>query len=464
MKGTGKTALLRYISLKANEMNATSSFILFKSDITEEDRKIFSHAANAITIDSANIPDNQDFVDVWFWFIHRHIVNTINKCKVPVFKKNKEWNQYKACVLATSLDDEYSFFSRFFPKLKRGVAKVDAQFPIISANLGLDFEFSDSKKTHVKFNHLVTKANDLFTKLTPDTGKLYILLDELELSLITTKLYKRDARIIRDAIISIEKLNTISKSKGFGICLIGAIRSEVLTAVASLGKEINKPTSDFGIPIYWHQSGGDISTHPILKILIKRINSSELCHDAQMQSSDNEIWDSYFPKYVQETPTPTYILHQTWYRPRDVIRLLTLAQKHYPTKTSFDHQVFDAIRKQYSTESWTELSEELKALFNDNEMEGIKRLFYGFKANFSYAEISIRAKKNRTMYGELDALLDKHQLPFILSKLYKIGFIGNVSDARRKSHYRFSHRGDDEILMDKDFTIHRGLRSYLSIY
>ena len=464
LKGTGKTAFLRYLALKANEISETySTFILFKSDFTESNRNNFSKAANAMIVDASEIPCEQDFVNVWLWFFHRHIVKTIVDQNLTVFKQNKIWKQYKTCVLAINLDKNESIFSKFFPKLKRGAVEVGMQFSIISGNLGLDFEFANFEKTKVEFNYIVDKANELFNKLTADTGRLYILLDELELSLTTEEIYNRDVRMIRDVIIAIEKLNNLSKKNGIRLQIIGAIRSEVLTAVSSFGKEINKPTSDFRIPIIWHQSGGSISTHPILKIIAKRIESSE-CFNGLPKNELDEIWDKYFPEHIQKIEIQKYILNQTWHRPRDVIRLLTIAQKHFPNKTGFDHQVFDTIRKQYSEESWIELSEELRTSFDNDEIEGIKRLFYGFKSDFSRDELKKRIDLICKDYHEVNNLLDKHTLESVLSKLYKIGFIGNVINERRRLHYRFCYRGDDEILIEKNFIIHRGLRPYFSIY
>ena len=45
LKGTGKTALLRYISLQLERDDAVSSFVLFKSDLDEDLKKDFSKAA-----------------------------------------------------------------------------------------------------------------------------------------------------------------------------------------------------------------------------------------------------------------------------------------------------------------------------------------------------------------------------------------------------------------------------------
>ncbi len=142
LKGTGKTALLRYIALKANEdINKTfSSFVLFKSGFTEDDKKGFAKAANALIVDVENTPDEQDFVNVWLWFFHRHIVKTIDKQNLTVFKKNNIWEKYRACVSAPTFEKGDSIIHKFFPKIKRGKIEVGAEFSNISGKLGLDFE------------------------------------------------------------------------------------------------------------------------------------------------------------------------------------------------------------------------------------------------------------------------------------------------------------------------------------
>lgn len=466
LKGTGKTALLRYLALMAAEKSETcTTFVLFKTDFSPEDRKEFSRAASALTFDFDGIPDEEDFVNVWLWFFHRLIVRSINKYKLKAFEENPIWNKYKTCVFPVDKDEELTDH-KFYPKLKHGIFEVGINFAVLSGKLGLNFEFANHEKTKIKFSTIVNRANELFLNLTPDIGSLYIFIDELELSLITKSKYNRDARIIRDVIVAIEKLNTISRRNKYNLYIIGAIRSEVLSAVDVFGKEVNKTVYDFGVPIRWNQSGGDIKTHPILKILLKRISSSEHFYNIYnyQEPTFEELWSKYFPKYIQEVETPMYILHQTWYRPRDVIRLLLLAQTEYPNNKGFDHQVFDAIRKQYSEGSWQELSEELRTTFKSEEIEGIKRMFIGFKSNFSLEEISKQASSTSEIYLEVKKLLEKHSINSILEKLYKIGFIGNEFTGNGKTRYRFIYRGDDEILLEEKMTIHRGLRPYLSIY
>ena len=253
-------------------------------------------------------------------------------------------------------------------------------------------------------------------------------------------------------------MNSVCKKNGCNLFLVAAIRSEVVNAIESSGKEINKIMSDFSTPIIWHQSGGSLNDHPILKIIIKRLRATENIHGLSYDDDSQSLWNRYFPQKVQNESTEKYILHLTWYRPRDVIRLLNIARIQSPNETSFSHKVFDAIRKTYSTESWTELTEELRAIYKEEEIDGIKRILYGIKNPFYFKDLKEHIDDVKEMYRSVDALMEKHKLGEILSNLYRVGLIGNSGEK-----FRFAHRGDDDILLDKEIMIHRALWQSLSI-
>lgn len=80
-KGTGKTALLRYISIFAEEkFNAKTSFILFKTEIDQDERKKFSRAANTSLVEKNGFESSDiDFEIVWRWFFHRNIVENVKR-------------------------------------------------------------------------------------------------------------------------------------------------------------------------------------------------------------------------------------------------------------------------------------------------------------------------------------------------------------------------------------------------
>ncbi|MCM1219229.1 MAG: hypothetical protein NC548_32510 [Lachnospiraceae bacterium] len=459
LKGTGKTALLKYIQLKIEQKNTQTLLILFKSDFSEGDKASFSRAAGCLI--DAQTDEFKDFTDVWLWYIHRQIVEIIVKRNLIgcVFADNNDWRKYQACVLAPKLGEEASGISRLIPKLKRGMIELEGNFGAIKGKLGLDFDWADKSQTTVKFSDLVKQANALYQKLSPmeQPVSLYIFFDELELSFNQTKQYQTDIRLIRDIIVAINKINMISRQLHLPIYTITSIRSEVLNAIGISGKEINKPITDYGVVLKWPQKGDDSKNHPLMNIITKKISSSYKMLNMD-SPTDDEIWTTFFPDRIGDKSIYEFILNKTWYRPRDIIRLLSIAQSQFPKSLGFSQNILETINKTYSSECWNEQIEELRAIYNEDELKGIKYMLLSLECPFSFIDIDRKCSSKKQYYDSVDKLLAKYKLADILSNLYRIGVIGNKGE-----RMRFSFRGDDELLIERPMTIHPALWNYLSI-
>lgn len=460
LKGTGKTALLRYVSLKLEETeNSLSNYVLFKSDVDEDLRKDFSKAARGVQVVEENSEDfdGDDFESVWRWFIYRKIASILQEKLAQPFQDNRNLSSFIALVSSeSSTKTDGSGFMRLIPQIRRGTIEISN-----SPKLGLEFDWDENGRAKVNFNQIVRKADHAFDNLDPETMRLNIFFDELELSYTNKKQHQRDARLIRDLIITIERLNSISKKKGYPLCLYAAIRSEVLNAVDSLGKEINKPITDFGSVIQWNRPGLDGTQQPILNIIVQRINNARSESGMNTLTPEN-LWAEYFPEKIHGQKPQNYILHNSWYRPRDVVRLLLTIQDQYPDEESFTLQGVEAVRKSYSAASWVELTEELKSKYKPLEINGIKYLFYGYKQISNLSELTTRSENVSADHEETKQLLERINLRNILKDLFRIGIIGNIDDSRSK--VRFSFRGDDEILFDNNIFIHNALKAHLSIF
>lgn len=459
LKGTGKTALLRYISIKLDqEPNTLSTFVLFKSEVDEDLRKDFTKAAR-IQVAEENTSDfeGNDFETVWRWFIYRKIVQSIQAFNATVFQRNDYLTEFEAIVSSESISQKESRgLSRLIPTIRKGNIEISK-----SPKLGLEFDWDENGRAKVNFNELVRRADQAFDKLSIGSGRLNIFFDELELSYQTSKQYQRDSRLVRDLIVSIEKLNAVVKRKGYNACLYAAVRSEVLNSVDALGKEINKPIADFGSVILWNRPGLDATQQPMLNVISKRINNARTEAGISLLS-ENELWKQYFPASVHGKTPQVYILHNSWYRPRDVVRLLISVQDQYPEEESFSLQSLEAIRKAYSTASWVEITEELKAKYRATDINGIKYIFYGYRQIFSINDLANRAEEVAKDHTEIEGLLNNHDIKDVVKDLYRIGVLGNIN--HRKDRIRFSFRGDDEILFDHNLFIHNALKAHLSIF
>jgi len=455
LKGTGKTALLRYISIRLEEVEkAYSSFVLFKSEIDEDTRIEFGRTARLLFA-AANSEsfEGADFEAIWRWFIYRKIVEATTINESSPFQQTSRWEEFKALVRAEAMTNRPTGLMRLVPKLTRGQIELSKD-----PKLSLDLEWDSKGHARMKFVDLVRKADAVFADLQPSSARLNLFFDELELSYSADSQYDRDVRLLRDLIVSIEKINGVCKAKGFELCLYAAIRSEVLSAVGSLGKEINKPLADFGTEILWNRPGHDASRQPLIYIIEQRLSSARGEHHMKPLKSQ-ELWSAYFPAEVEKMAPQRYMLHQTWYRPRDIVRLLRSAQEQFPTESSFTAHVFLNIRKKYSTACWVEVTEELKTRYSSVGIDGIKKLLYGIRPPVAEKFLADRMTALRKVHSEVEHLAKKVSAPALIADLYRIGVLGNSA----RGQMRWSFRGDDEVLPEQSLVIHNALRSYLSI-
>lgn len=460
MKGTGKTALLRYLELeiRKDNPNCVTDFILFKSKISDEERNKFTIASNGFVVDRENV-DFKEFTrytGVWEWFIYRQILRLSKESPYALFENDEAWKDFEECMMRPLESKSERWYSNLGIKVKHGNVSVSAASKHLSASLGLDFDMEKKDKT-VNFAELVSQARTLFSRLTPTGYPLYLFVDELEVTLSEKKQYTRDVQMVRDMILTIESFNRECLRLRYPIRLIAGVRTEVLSAVEVTGQELNKIIADFGRPLHWQHAGSDYKNHPLMQLLVKRIQASELILGLEPPDADS-VWKQYFPAFINNDVVQKYILELTWDRPRDIIRLLDISKKQFGKERMFSQKVFEGIAKEYAKESWIELTEELNAIYTHSEISGIKEMLTGIECPFTYAQIKQSAEVKREFSEDLDNLLNKHRLPEILRNLYNVGIIGNFG-----KRVRFSFRGDDGLLLDHEMKIVDPLWKYFSI-
>ena len=264
-KGTGKTMLLKYLESKVLENPATNftEFIRFKKDVDVEQRNQLKRTAvpsNGFEeIIEKDIPTDisLDCTLAWQVYLIKVIVNRLNETEVGVFDRSTD-NWIKLCQLIKLIygeSDSSNQIKKIIPKMKRGNIEVNLS---VIGKTNLEFEWADTEKKTVSFISVAKQVLYLYENLIPVSDKIYIFVDELELSLKKNKDYQRDITLIRDLIFAVEYLSDINRSAGYNVHLIAAIRSEVYKNIISKGMEINKTILDFGVTISWEKKGGNI--------------------------------------------------------------------------------------------------------------------------------------------------------------------------------------------------------------
>lgn len=186
-----------------------------------------------------------------------------------------------------------------------------------------------------------------------------------------------------------------------------------------------------------------------------KIHASEQING--FHSSDN-IWEEYFCGEVNGEETRRFILNNSLYRPRDIIRLMLAVHDHVGNAGKFTQEMFDKAQQDYSELMWTEVKDELRLSYSPNEVDAIFRLLNRITIPFSYDSLTERIQMLGKFYPDMPTLLDNSKLTEILNKLYEFGVIGNTG---KPMNFIFLGRPALDLL--GLMVIHTPLRNYFSV-
>lgn len=460
-KGTGKSALLKYLQCCFEEDKCNLVFpIRFKSDIEQVDKDSFERIAampegisTENKYDTASIVDQASYVLVWKTFLINQIITRASAGEFCVFKETDDYHLLVS--LLKCIYGESTSPSIVMPKIKKGSVEITATFVQgLSTSIKGELEF-DSRKKRINYAKLSKKVYDLFSKLEYARTPVYVLIDELELSVRNKHQFEKDIALVRDLIIATEDINFVSSQKGMDIHIFAAIRSEVLRNVRSAGYELTKSIEDRGIEINWFQKGGSYTESQLLTIVENKIHASERINGFH---STSNIWEEYFCGEVNGEETRKFILNNSLYRPRDIIRLMLAVHDNIGQSKKFTQEMFDKAQQDYSELMWTEIKDELRLSYSEDEVNAIFTLLNRITIPFSFDSLIERVQKFEKFYPNFPTLLDNSKLIEILNKLYELGVVGNTG---KPMNFVFLNRPAlDPLGM---MVIHTPLRNYFSV-
>ncbi len=157
-------------------------------------------------------------------------------------------------------------------------------------------------------------------------------------------------------------------------------------------------------------------------------------------------------------PTVTYILNNTWNKPRDIVRFLNATKNtQHAKRNMYTPGIFHEGIIEYSDESLKELKEELNALYTPSEINYIFMCLTGYKPVFTFDELRTRIEK----YFSNTFLSSR--LNVVLNDLYRIGIIGNSFKSSNLT--RWEYKGNIGLVLDEEWNIivHRALWKSLSL-
>ena len=453
-KGTGKTALLKYMECKFRENIENIVIpIRFKSDFDEIDKKNVKRTS--VYMPEEIIENNNEkltsYVSSWQVYLIYQIFKRINSKngEYSVFCNNKEYTLIWKLLLLIYGENAGN---RIVPKISKGYINLSVGTQGIDAKLAADIELKDNK---INYSLTSKKIIDMYQRLSFDHTPVYILIDELELSVKSKKQREADIELVRDLIIAVDRMNRASKCNSYDVHFYASVRTDVVDSVLSSGYEINKCIEDYGVTIEWYQRGGNYVDNPLLKLLEKKVNASE---KEQLEKESNNVWDTYFDKKINGTEIRRFLLNYSWYRPRDVIRMMLFAQVYCEKLERINQEVLDRAIQQYSNKMWNEVSEEISLKYTKEDIKAIKKILTGIQVPFSFRDVKARMQELAVHYDYVEKFSDKYKISDVLEMLFDWGIIGNSGE-----RMVFSFLGYKEMDITKPMIIHTPLRNFFEV-
>lgn len=448
-KGTGKTALLHFLEkyICTVDEAACPSFLYFESDYSQVKRAKFDEISKTIstsvlidnTIATEGINIECDFSYIWRWQIYQKIITDNEAFNGGLFNdEDNSWSNFVAEVgkVSKTIDNGRM---RIPAKISVTVTS-NPQLGTITPGLEIEpIDFSKcnfhASKGYRDFVEIIDRADALLNNVKRTDIPYYIFIDELEAYRGENDRFYRDLRMIRDLLFTVKKMNDIFQDGTKFIC---SIRPEILNAISRFVQpnQLHKIMQGYDERLIWEYTNTNSFKHPIIGILLQRIRNAE--EKKQQQTlSDDEIIKKWFVPSVYNTHICTYILDNTWHKPRDIVRLLLSAQaRNSKNSNMFNQYVFETFMPEYSKQCLVEVREEMFALYTPEDVEQIFNCLQGFKSTFTYQEICDRAHR---LYP--DSIFARNTYT-VLSDMYRIGILGNSlsSDKSPRWEYKQQHR------------------------
>lgn len=425
-KGTGKTALYRWI--KYSEMK--HGYQCFNMNLTDLNQADFG------SLSDDNKPSNSVYQTVWEYTILCEIARMIVNDQNSYFHSVdfQELRQYINFFYGNTTLDMHKLILEF--TTKKGFSLFG---PPLKAYYGKSENYTVDKSKFVSLNKVNKRLSDLIINyLMENDEKMFVLqFDGLDND-YNYEAFDNYKKIIISLLTAIYDLNNSFRSKSIGLKVIAYLRSDIFRAVHDHHPNSAKWTF-LMMELDWSVKIEREFKHCKLKKLIDyRIRRSlpSLSKDvdafehlfSQMTSNNDQSSQQYFVSYLK----------RTMIRPRDLIALCIYTQNHVKFSKSYDSDVEKAIRKEYISWFWSEISNEINTIVNpeilkrflhklENKMRSYEEGKHIYE-HFCETEKALLNNKTKSIFSYQD----------LMEQLFKFGIIVNVQKRYEKTFVYYS--------------------------
>lgn len=468
-KGTGKTALLHFLEKQVCglDSSACTSFISFERDFPKPQRDkmemISQSLFTSVTIDKSITSKGEnvecDFSYIWRWQLYQKLIDDNEKFNGGLFDADNAWNKFVSEINKTNKTIDKG--KMFLPAKITLSATTNQMAGTVTQGIKIEpLDLSQSgfqaTKSYGEFVKVINNADHYFSEVKRTDVPFYIFIDELEAYRGKQPSFYRDLRMIRDLLFTVKNLNGVL---GDGTKIICSVRPEILNAINRFveSKQLHKIMQGYDERLTWEHTNTNSFSHPIIGVLLRRIQSAEEKND-NSSITEKKIINKWFVPQVYNKHICTYILDNTWHKPRDIVRMLLAAQsKNSREFTIFNQNTFETFMPAYSKQCLIEVREEMHALYTAEEIEDIFNCLQGFKKLFTFEEIKKRAE---TMFPASAFATDTLK---VLRDMYRAGVVGNYNSMDKTQ--RWQHKEQYNLIIGSPWqiVIHPSLRIELSV-
>lgn len=462
-KGTGKTVLGRYIEKKYNQKGIECR-IFNKDDIAL--LKMIEKNKEELSGDEA--------IQLFKWILYRKIHQVIkNKTIKGKFGFKKDTRQRNKDIKAYN----------------KALARLNEMCLIRYGNGNYEFDGYTDNDGETITAEIQGKGKRLLSKVTGEKNKeisriyttkeFYKLIDEFEecificlkvqsVVIILDDLDELDidlgedkysAKALNKLIEAMKNVNLLfAKNELLSSKCILLIRSDIIEELNKRSTNLNKVIQDNSVELYWiEKENSTPERHMIMEMILNKVKKSS---KEYYNYSNKELYKILFPEPINKQNVVTYLINNSYGRPRDIITYLQIIKKRYPNETCFRAKMFRECKQSYSDAFQKELYNEAKIHIDLETFEEYLKLIRDYGKNSFYASnLRTYYKSRRKNYNKS---IDVNEC---LTKLYQLGVVGNMrKNSNDEIIYSWGYRkdGNPNVNLELKLTVHYGLRNILN--
>ena len=423
-KGTGKTALFRYLLGKYEQ----DGFMCQNLGLTEFPFGKLSDFSN---------PDYEiynKYTQIWEWLIYTNLSKLVlEDPKVPESRAKSTLEKY---IKQTFPDDIMSYHGSNWEVIKKKDGRLFVPTPIAKGELGK--EVIETKQVSSIPTSDIGLANSqlstLISKIINHNSRLsYVLqfdgLDDTYNSEVSTEYYY----LILGLFKVTYRLNNQYSQFGVNVRINLFLRTDIYSQFKDMHPDSAKWYHNT-LVLNWaavdkkDYANGHLRN--LMNLRIKKttnINASEYGDewDTIFKPLSKVITNNRYYHYRYDDNTFKTLLQKTMHRPRDIINLCKCIQDEYiKSSDNFSKREYNIALTRYSHAFWEELCNELNTVFPDTSIL-YKFLTFVGDSKYTYSEFQKKYNEFEHLYNEI-----KIEFSSFVDLLYRFGIISNFDQSK----------------------------------